>query len=605
MKSYFKRVNQLSTLLNHQASRRFNLKRFVLNSKVRGHSTKKILAFISLALLAKAGFTQTISKSFFGQNAWMPDTIGDVNHCQEPPCILYGQLHKMWGDIKASGSGVIRFGGIAPDRNMPTNYQYIKMIDAVRANGMEPIIQVPFHMNRYSAAQAAEIVRFLNITNGKGVKYFIIGNEPDLEYKYTTAAQVAVYFKAFATAMKAVDPSIMTVGPEVAWYNTNIINGLTSAGGTDDITGKDANGHYYLDIITFHTYPFNGTQSRQDVIGKLTSAGAFESNLTDLNARLATCNTFHSRSGAAVLKVAVTEANIAYVNAATDGGLYGVGTNSFIGGQFWAEMLGIAMKRGVSFINLWSVSEGNDIASNIGYIDGATKNKKPTYHHFKMLADNFKGIYCNGTNNNPNVKTFGSKDGNQIAVMILNQDQTADFNYTVRLNNNAVSGSNALKINISANVDKEFSGTIANQSTSLLIFDNSGNVVKKIEYKLNGMADLNIPPVVSLFAASVATGVQNANSDQSLSVASAYPNPSAGSFHVKIKVDKNLSESVKMNIINSNGKVVYTSSPSVKNGFIDEKVDMKIGSLPPANGLYTVQTTIGTSIVNIRMVVDL
>jgi hypothetical protein len=32
---------------------------------------------------------------------------------------------------------------------------------------------------------------------------------------------------------------------------------------------------------------------------------------------------------------------------------------------------------------------------------------------------------------------------------------------------------------------------------------------------------------------------------------------------------------------------------------------MKIGSLPPANGLYTVQTTIGTSIVNIRMVVDL
>jgi hypothetical protein len=191
----------------------------------------KTIALITFALLTTIGYTQTISKSFFGQNAWMPDTIGDVNNCQEPPCVLYGKLHTMWADIKASGSGVIRFGGISPDRNMPTNFQYIKMIDNVRNNGMEPIIQVPFHMNRYSAAQAAEIVRFLNITHGKGVKYFIIGNEPDLEYKYTTAAQIAVYFKAFATAMKAVDPSIMTVGPECAWYNTAIINGLTTPGG--------------------------------------------------------------------------------------------------------------------------------------------------------------------------------------------------------------------------------------------------------------------------------------------------------------------------------------------------------------------------------------
>jgi hypothetical protein len=563
---------------------------------------KKIIAIITFSILTSLGFTQTISKSFFGQNAWMPDTIGDVNHCQEPPCILYGQLHKMWGDIKASGSGVIRFGGIAPDRNMPTNYQYIKMIDAVRANGMEPIIQVPFHMNRYSAAQAAEIVRFLNITNGKGVKYFIIGNEPDLEYKYTTAAQVAVYFKAFATAMKAVDPSIMTVGPEVAWYNTNIINGLTTPGGADDITGKDANGHYYLDIITFHTYPFNGTQTRQDVITKLTSAGAFESNLTDLNARLATCNSFHNRSGAALLKAAVTEANVAYANAPTDG-LYGVGTNSFVGGQFWAEMLGIAMKKGLSFVNLWSVTEGSDVASNIGFMDGATKNKKPTYYHFKMLADNFKGSYCNGTNNNANVKTFGSKDGNQIAVMIMNQDQSSNFNYTVRLNNNAVSGSNALKINISANVDKEFSGSIDNQSTTLLVFDNSGNLVKKVEYKLNGMASINIAPVVTQFAATpalVTSTTELANGELAALETKVYPNPSTGSFHVKMNVANGVNEKITMDVVNAMGQVVYSVKPVVQNGYINETVDL---NSTLASGLYIVQTKIGDTSFNTKMLI--
>ena len=67
--------------------------------------------------------------------------------------------------------------------------------------------------------------------------------------------------------------------------------------------------------------------------------------------------------------------------------LNGVGANSFIGGQFIAEMLGIGMKQGLDFINLWSVVEGNTNALNIGFIDGSTNNKKPIYYHFKMMAD--------------------------------------------------------------------------------------------------------------------------------------------------------------------------------------------------------------------------
>jgi hypothetical protein len=568
---------------------------------------KKIIAIITFSILTSLGYTQTISKSFFGQNAWMPDTIGDVNNCQEPPCVLYGQLHKMWGDIKASGSGVIRFGGIAPDRNMPTNFQYIKMIDNVRNNGMEPIIQVPFHMNRYSAAQAAEIVRFLNITHGKGVKYFIIGNEPDLEYKYTTAAQIAVYFKAFATAMKAVDPSIMTVGPECAWYNTAIINGLTTPGGADDITGKDANGHLYLDIITFHTYPFNGTQTRQDVVTKLASAGSFESNLTDLNARIATCNTFHNRTGVTALRAAVTEANVGYANAATDG-LTGVGTNSFVGGQFWAEMLAIGMKKGLAFVNLWSVTEGSNTSSNIGYIDAATGNKKSTYYHFKMMSENFKGAYVNGTNNVANVKSFGSKDGSQIAVMILNQDETSNFSYTVRLDNNTVSGSNALKVNISAGVNKEFTGSIDNQSSTLLVFDLSGNLVKKIEYKMNGMASNNIPPVTTLFAATasttpgnVVTGAKEVNNGELAALETrVYPNPSTGSFNVKMNVANGVNENITMEVVNTIGQVVYSVKPVVQNGYINEKIDLNSNL---ASGLYIVQTKIGDTSFNTKMLI--
>lgn len=432
-----------------------------------------------ICLIPKENFSQTISPVFFGQNAWMPDSIGSR--------VYNGQLHKKWKDIATSGAGVVRFGGIGPDKNKPTSYQYIKMIDSIRTRGMEPIIQVPYNKNIYSSSQAADIVKYINITKGRKIKYWVIGNEPDLVYGYSTSAQIATYIKSFSSAMKKVDPAIIIIGPEVAWYNSAIINGLTSPGGPDDITGKDSNGRYYLDIITFHSYPFNGTQTRAGVITKLTASGSFEDDLTALNARVANCNSYHGRSGTAALKTAVTEANINYQNPASDLAS-GVGASSFIGGQFWAEMMSIGMKKGLEFINFWSVIEG----SNIGYL-GYNDLKKPTFYHFKMLAENFSGTYCDGTDNQSNVKAFGSTNGKQVSVMIMNQSQSSDYHYTVRLNKNAVSGTNSLKININAHVDKEYSDLLPSESTTLLIFDAFGNITKKVEYKIE-RAIANLPP---------------------------------------------------------------------------------------------------------------
>lgn len=457
----------------------------------------------------KSGYSQLISDHFFGENAWMPDTIGNSNACQQPPCILYGKLHKQWDNIKNSGSSIIRFGGIAPDRNMPTNYQYIKMIDSIRAKGMEPIIQVPFDNNRYTSQQAADIVKYINITKGKKIKYWIIANEPDLSYSYTTSAQIAKYFRPFASAMKAIDPTILIVGPECAWFNQSILTGLTTPNGPDDITGKDAAGRYYLDIISFHTYPFNGSQTRADVISKLTAPYSLNDNLTLLNTRVANCNATHNRTGAAMLKTAITEANINWQNSSTDN-LNGVGANSFIGGQFIAEMMGIGMKNSLDFINIWSVVEGNSIVNNIGFIDGSTNKKKPLYHHFKLLADNFKGNYVHGTTNQINVKSFGSKNSQQTSVLILNEDQYKNYNFTVKLNTASIGASNELNININAGSPKEYTGVISNQSTTLLKFDAAGNLIEKTEYKLSGNADVNLPPTVKILASALTATITTA-----------------------------------------------------------------------------------------------
>lgn len=480
---------------------------------------RKILLVISVALMGLAGKinAQQIDPLFYGQNAWLPDTIGDPGNCSQPPCILSGQLHKKWQEIKMSGARIIRFGGMAPDRNRPTDYQYLRMVDSIRANGMEPMLQVPFHNYRYSAQQAADIVKFVNISSGRKVKYWIIGNEPNLEYKFTSSSQVAPYIRSFASAMKAVDPSIVIVGPELAWYDRTIINGLTTPGGADDITGKDANGKYYIDIFSFHTYPFSGSQTRSDVITKLRSAGGFSDVLSELNNRLSTCNSYHGRSSNPI-EVAVTEANIDYANPVSDN-VAGLGANSFIGGQFWAEMMGIAMQKNVKFLNFWSVQEGSNITSSLGYLDKVT-GRKPVYYHYKMIAENFKGNFCDGKDNLTNVKAFGSNNGKQVSVVIMNQDALASYDYTLRLNNDVINASTPLNININSSIAKEFQDRINPQSTVLLFFDQNGNAIKKVEYSLVGMAELNKTPVVSIPASAniIASGSTTICNGQSVTL---------------------------------------------------------------------------------------
>jgi hypothetical protein len=223
------------------------------------------------------------------------------------------------------------------------------------------------------------------------------------------------------------------------------------------------------------------------------SSTGLNADLADLKARLAACDSYHGRTGGNVLQMAVTEANVNYQNPSVDS--TGVGATSFLGGQFWAEVLGIAMRQGVAFVNFWSTVEGDEL----GYISGDGTTKRPSYYHFQMVAQNFRGSSVAVTDNQANVKTFGAEDVDQIAVMIMNQDQSSSFNYTVRLDTGTVSGLNPLKINVDAGVAAEYNGTISTESSIVLIFDASGAIKKKIEYKLNGHANSNLPPAVTTY----------------------------------------------------------------------------------------------------------
>ena len=529
---------------------------------------KNLKNLINSALFALGMFAagemqaQTIPTTFFGQNAWMPDTIGTK--------VYGGKLHQNWGKIQESKAQIIRFGGIAPDREGPSKYQYIKMIDSIRAKGMEPVMQVSYHKGKFNAQQAAALVQYINVTKNKGVKYWVIGNEPDLEYEYTSASQVAAYIKPFASAMKAVDPSIKTIGPETAWFNEGIIEGLTTPNGTHDITGRDASGRLYLDIISFHTYPFNGSQNRDQVVSELTKSGGFNDKLAYLNTRVAACNSAHNRTGNSALQTAVTEMNINYQNSASDN-VNGVGANSFIGGQFIAEMFGIGLKQGVSMMNIWSVIEGNNTELNIGFLDRTTGARKPAFYHFQMMAENFKGQYVNGTSNNNKVKVFGSKSAQLIQVLVMNQEQSGTANFTVRLNQDAIAGSAGLKINMNAGVNVEYNGVIGKESTVLLTFNAAGVLVKKTEYSIANALAGQAPVVTehnggvagTLNGGGVTTSVGE-NGEEFVSMKgfsmNLYPNPAKSKFTIELDRPNKQEVKFQVEVFDIMGRLIYTQT---------------------------------------------
>ncbi|GAB3839980.1 carbohydrate-binding protein [Hymenobacter jeollabukensis] len=447
---------------------------------------KRLLLLFALGWLATAaGYAQRISPYIAGQNAWLPKGYGGA--------VYNGQLDQLWPVVRKSKVQMVRIGGNGVEFNMPTPAEYLALIDSIRGIGAEPMVQVSQGRGKYTAQQAAAVVDYVNRQMGRGVKYWIIGNEPNLAGSHTTVsvAGVEAYIKSWASAMKQVDPGILIVGPETSFYDTSYLNPLI--GGANDITGQDANGNYYVDIVTFHSYPFSGTQTRSQV---LNAAGTISGNVDRLLTLMSAANALHNRTGAHALQWAVTEFNLDYKNP-TDNGVAGLGVHGFLNGQYWAEVFGVGMQKGAVTMMPWSIHEGNGARGegDLGYLDGSGAGIKPrsAYYHEMLVAENLRGTFLPATDNQAEVSVLGSRHGDTTAVLVLNKSNTTDFDFTVQLSGAAVPGAAPLKINVPAGIGASYSDKIYGQSTLVLLFDGQGQLTRKIVYSLQHAAN-TLPP---------------------------------------------------------------------------------------------------------------
>lgn len=400
-----------------------------------------------------------------GGTAPPPAGNGNISPLLVGNNVWFNPSGAVWDAIAPAGLRIIRIGGHQYDDNFPSHSQLTAWVNEIKALGAEPMIQVSQYR---TAQQAADTVRFFNIQTGNTVKYWNVGNEPWLQAgrppTSTVAPMVEGYVKPIASAMKSVDPSIKIFAPDASWFIDVMYEALL--GGAHDIAGRDSNGNFYIDGISWHRYTEAGDLA-DDLRGSIQRAR----ELVDR------ANSLHGRTGEDALQFGIGE-----FNANAGGG----GPCTFTLGQQVARVYGSMMEYGGTYATLWSMKEGGSSCSgtDFGFLNG-NNSPRPSFYHMQMISHNFSGNYADGDTNQGSLHAFGAVDtnANKIAVMLVNSGGSKSCN--VRLNDDGVGGT--CQVNISAGRAVTYSQSIPANTSMVLLFNLQGQLTKRITYTSGGI----------------------------------------------------------------------------------------------------------------------
>lgn len=330
--------------------------------------------------------------------------------------------------IKALKPAFLRVGGYNNDVNAANpfdNAAFDKAVTYARAIGAEPIIQVPLLADASgqppTAATAAAMVSYANVTKGYGIKYFSIGNEPDLYATqglplngslpalpgYTPAAYCAAVL-SYVAAMKAVDPTIRIVGPDLSWKYQ------PGSGENDWLTPILTACGSAFDVIAIHRYPFAAANAKLSFAA--TDATAYRSIMGRVRGIL-------EATGNGEKPLALTEMNIAYDKTwctldASPG---------TVGAALWlADSLGTAMELGLLTSAIWAIGDPDDWAQ--GLVGPAPEFvPRPAYHAYGLYADHFGPTLVEVTSAPSGLSAHASRNatGDATQVIVINWNRSA------------------------------------------------------------------------------------------------------------------------------------------------------------------------------------
>jgi hypothetical protein len=376
------------------------------------------------------GVNHAIWDSQLGTPA-VADLLGDAGVTMvRYPGGSYADIYH-WRDHTAPG------GYVAPDTGFDT------FMAGARRTGAQPMIIANYGTG--TAAEAADWVRYANVTKGYGAKYWTIGNENYGNGHYGSAweaddhadkspKEYASHVVAYSQAMKAVDPTIK-VGA-VLTMPGNWPDGIVGAGdqGTwnQEVLTRAGSA---IDFVDVHWYP--GGSAPADALNRT-------AHIQDAVHLLKEQIKQHAGADADRIGISMTETNVE------------VGRNTQPGALFLADAYSGLLSQGVFSVHWWNVHNGlgtvSEVAGHTDYNDygllssgncnaGNTVCQPPLntpfapYHALSLVGDLARAgdRFIGAGSNDPLVSAHAVRRANgDVAVLLINKDPEASR--TVALN---------------------------------------------------------------------------------------------------------------------------------------------------------------------------
>lgn len=384
---------------------------------------RRFITFILLALLTVTSFSVAQDTNTLTVHAG--ESLGTISP------YVYGSNMNLYTIIpsalmeeaQALGLKYMRFGGGDTDIQDLRNNIIDLFVIQTRAVGAEPALSV--RLLGGTPEKAAEIVRYANITKGYGIKYWSIGNEPNLfvalmDVETYTTEDLNTQWRAIAEAMLEVDPTIIFVGPDITQYvvtsyengEIEYLNG--SLGGSAlDAQGNDwlqdflrANGDL-LGYVSIHRYPYPGLGA---------ASGADTESLRDINDEwdivIPNIREIIRDTTGRDIPIAVTEINSNSANSVGN-----VATlDSFYNALWLGDVLGRLIRNQVEIVAYWDVQGG----ANRGWGLLGSYEIRPTANTYYMYR-HFGTELIDATSTTPDVTIYAAKrDDGTLTLMVIN-----------------------------------------------------------------------------------------------------------------------------------------------------------------------------------------
>jgi len=319
-----------------------------------------------------------------------------------------------------SGLGVtmMRFpGGSWGEQHSVSLNQLDAFLQLAKQTGAQPMVQA--RLQGGTPQQAADLVSYTNKANSPlrvgsastpemPVKYWVIGNEPDLIGPSYTVADYVRDFIAYATAMKAVDPTIKIFGPEISQYNGPSAPPIDSTGkpwldGFLRGIGQYESAHHVrlLDGVTVHRYAFGSTLGST---GLLFSSSQEWRYLIPLLQQQIEQDMGHS------LPIGITEINTS--------ALSGAQVTPLATALWWADTLGTLIEERVTYVDYFGLQGIEHPYMLLNAQGNATPLSRvmELYRHMRSEM-----IPVGGATDPISLYASVSKDQRHLALMLINK----------------------------------------------------------------------------------------------------------------------------------------------------------------------------------------